>query len=101
MLFHLLYNGMLIGVPLLARFGYTDESVPLQAVFHPAVTMLFALLACVVVAALGYRLSAYAAGPPAADDFESTGDPVDEQTASRRVHPGGGGRRASSPPLAE
>jgi hypothetical protein len=57
MLFHLLYNGMLIGVPLLARFGYTDESVPLQAVFHPAVTALFALLACAFLARLGYGLS--------------------------------------------
>jgi sodium transport system permease protein len=101
MLFHLLYNGMLIGVPLLARFGYTDESVPLQAVFHPAITMLFAVLACAVLAALGYRLSAYAAGPPAGEDVESTGDPVNQRTASGRVDPGGGGRRASSPPLAE
>ena len=50
MLFHLLYNGMLIGVPLLARFGYTDDSVPLQMVFRPAVTMLFTLLACALLA---------------------------------------------------
>jgi sodium transport system permease protein len=64
MLFHLLYNGMLIGVPLLARFGYTDESIPLQAVFHPAVTALFALLACALLATLGYGLSRC----PAADD---------------------------------
>jgi sodium transport system permease protein len=57
MLFHLLYNGMLIGVPLLARFGYTNESVPLQAVFHPAIAALFGLLACVLLAALGKGLS--------------------------------------------
>jgi hypothetical protein len=57
MVFHLFYNGMLIGVPLLARFGYTDESVPLQAVFHPAITLLFAVLACVLLAALGYGIS--------------------------------------------
>lgn len=68
MLFHFLYNGMLLGVPLLTRFGYTDESVPLQAVFHPAVTLLFALLACVLLAALGHGLSSRAAGIPAAAD---------------------------------
>jgi sodium transport system permease protein len=56
MLFHLLYNGMIIGVPLLARFGYTDESVPLQAVFHPVVTAVFAALACTLLAALGKSL---------------------------------------------
>lgn len=62
MLFHLLYNGMLIGVPLLARFGYTDDSVPLQAFFDPAVASLFALLACTLLAKLGYRLSTCAVG---------------------------------------
>jgi sodium transport system permease protein len=62
MLFHFLYNGMLLGVPLLARFGYTDESVPLQAVFHPAVSALFAVLACVLLTALGRRLSSGGAG---------------------------------------
>lgn len=58
MLFHLVYNGMLIGVPLLTRFGYTDESVPVQAVFHPAVTASFAILASVLVAAIGRSISA-------------------------------------------
>jgi hypothetical protein len=57
MLFHLLYNGVLIGVPMLERFGYSDESLPLQAFFSPAVTVAFALLACTLVAALGQRLS--------------------------------------------
>ena len=57
MLFHLLYNGMLIGVPLLAGFGYTDETLYLQEIFHPAVTVVFALLACLLLATLGHRLS--------------------------------------------
>src|SRR5262249_15143909 len=65
MLFHLLYNGMLIGVPLLARFGFTDESVPLQTFFDPLVAILFALLACALLARLGYQLSTYADGEPA------------------------------------
>jgi sodium transport system permease protein len=64
MLFHLLYNGMLLGVPLLARFGYTDESLPLHAVFHPAISAVFALLACVLLATLGHRLSTVAAAEP-------------------------------------
>ncbi|HLJ91809.1 MAG TPA: ABC transporter permease subunit/CPBP intramembrane protease [Gemmataceae bacterium] len=57
MLFHLVYNGMLIGVPLLGRFGYTDESLALQTFFHPAMAAAFALLACTVLMALGQRLS--------------------------------------------
>ena len=57
MLFHLLYNGMLIGVPLLGGFGYTDESLPLQAFFHPASTALLALLAFKVLVTLGQNLS--------------------------------------------
>jgi sodium transport system permease protein len=100
MLFHFLYNGMLIGVPVLARFGYTDENVPLPAVFHPGVTALFALLACALLAALGYRLSSCTAGLPAAD-LEVTQDGVVQERANRRVDPGGTGRRASSPPLAD
>jgi sodium transport system permease protein len=66
MLFHFLYNGMLMGVPLLERFGYADD-VPLQGAFHPAVTVLFALLACVLLAALGCRLSTEESSPPSAD----------------------------------
>jgi len=45
MVFHLLYNGLLIGVALLPRFGYTDEAVPFQPFFHPAVAVTFTLLA--------------------------------------------------------
>src|SRR5438132_308956 len=45
MLFHLLYNGVLLGVALLPRFGYSDENVPLQVLFHPAMTAIFTLLA--------------------------------------------------------
>ena len=43
--------------PLLERFGFTDENLPLQTVFHPALTAIFALLAFVLLAALGHRLS--------------------------------------------
>jgi len=53
-----LLSFMLIGVPLLGHFGYADEGVPLQAVFHPANTVLFAVLACALLARLGYGLSA-------------------------------------------
>jgi len=60
MLFHLLYNGMLVGVPLLAGFGYTDETLYLQQIFHPAVTVAFTLLACALLVALGHHLSARA-----------------------------------------
>jgi sodium transport system permease protein len=45
MLFHFLYNLVLISVPLLPRLGYADDSVPLQALFHPAATVLFSILA--------------------------------------------------------
>jgi hypothetical protein len=45
MLFHLLYNGVLVGVPLLPKLGYTDEGVPLQILFHPVTTAVFAVLA--------------------------------------------------------
>lgn len=57
MLFHLLYNGMLIGVPLLARFGYSDESLSLQSLFHPVLAGVFAMLASALLAILGHRLS--------------------------------------------
>ena len=45
MLFHCLYNGMLIGVALLPRLGYTDERVFLQGIFNPSLTAAFTLLA--------------------------------------------------------
>jgi sodium transport system permease protein len=89
MLFHLLYNGMLIGVPLLAHFGYTDESVPLQAVFHPAVTMFLAVLACALLAALSYRLSTRAWGVPAPVERELTPDRGAQEIASHRDQSGG------------
>jgi sodium transport system permease protein len=96
MLFHLLYNGMLIGVPLLARFGYTGDSVPLQVVFHPAVTALFTLLAGVLLAALGYRLSARAVRHEPAE--ASTAD----ERASRRIDSGGvAALPTSTPSLAD
>ncbi len=64
-LYHLLHNGLLIVVVLLAQGGYTYEHVPFQAVFHPVVTVTFALLALALLAILGFRLSsrAYALVP--------------------------------------
>jgi sodium transport system permease protein len=58
MLFHLLYNGVLLGVALLPRFGYSDENVPLQVLFHPAVTAIFTLLALGFLLFLGRRITA-------------------------------------------
>jgi sodium transport system permease protein len=55
MVFHLLYNVVLIAVPVLPRLGYADESVPLQALFHPAATVAFAILAVLFLTALGRR----------------------------------------------
>src|SRR5262249_45655802 len=51
MLFHFLYNMVLITVPLLPRFGYADETVPLQAFFHPLATVGFSVLAIVFLTA--------------------------------------------------
>jgi sodium transport system permease protein len=45
MLFHCLYNGMLISVAVLPRLGYVDERVPLQGLFNPSLTLAFSLLA--------------------------------------------------------
>ena len=61
MLFHLLYNGVLLGVALLPRFGYSDENVPLQVLFHPAMTAIFTLLALGFLLLLGRRIAAPAA----------------------------------------
>jgi hypothetical protein len=57
MLFHFLYNAMLIGVPLLESIGYAEESLPLHAFFHPAVTVALALLACGLLVGLGRRIA--------------------------------------------
>jgi sodium transport system permease protein len=56
MLFHLLYNGMLISVPLLEHFGYPEEILP-QQLFQPSLTVGFAFLACILLTALGKGLS--------------------------------------------
>jgi sodium transport system permease protein len=45
MLFHCLYNGMLIGVAFFPRLGYADERVSLQGIFNPSLTAAFTLLA--------------------------------------------------------
>jgi sodium transport system permease protein len=56
-LFHLIYNGVLIGVALLPRMGYTDESVPLQALFDPLSTLAFTGLALGVLMTLSRRIA--------------------------------------------
>src|SRR5262249_32115390 len=58
MVFHLLYNVVLIAVPVLPRLGYADESVPVQALFHPPAPVAFAILAVLFLIALGRRLPA-------------------------------------------
>jgi sodium transport system permease protein len=45
MLFHCLYNGMLISVALLPRLGYVDERISLEGIFNPSLTLAFTLLA--------------------------------------------------------
>jgi sodium transport system permease protein len=56
MLFHLLYNGLLMSVAVLPQLGYAEENVPLQWLFHPVVTVIFAVLALGLIALLGYPL---------------------------------------------
>jgi sodium transport system permease protein len=55
-LFHLLHNGMLIGVAILPQLGYAGENVPLQELFHPAVTIVFSLAAIAILRLLSRGL---------------------------------------------
>jgi len=55
MLFHLLHNGLLIGVALLSR-GYVGDGPSIPAGFHPLLTAAFAVLAIVLLAGIGVRL---------------------------------------------
>ena len=55
MLFHLLHNGLLIGVALLSR-GYAGDGPSIPAGFHPLLTAAFAVLAIVLLASIGVRL---------------------------------------------
>ena len=67
MLFHLLYNGVLLGVALLPTLGYTSEAVPLQILFSPIVTAVLTLLALGFLIMLARKLqpAAKALLPPA------------------------------------
>jgi sodium transport system permease protein len=56
MLFHLLYNGLLVGVALLPQFGYSEEGLPTQSLHYPIVPSGFALLATVILVAIGRKL---------------------------------------------
>jgi uncharacterized membrane protein YeaQ/YmgE (transglycosylase-associated protein family) len=60
MLFHLLYNGVLLGVALLPTLGYAHEGVPLQSLFSSVVTAILTVLALAFLAMLARRLPASA-----------------------------------------
>jgi sodium transport system permease protein len=60
MLFHLLYNGVLLGVALLPTLGYAHEGVPLQSLFSSVVTAILTVLALAFLAILARRLPASA-----------------------------------------
>jgi hypothetical protein len=57
MVFHLLYNIVLLGVPLLPRSGDAEDAVPLQGLFNPVMTLVFSALALLFLMALGRRLA--------------------------------------------
>jgi membrane protease YdiL (CAAX protease family) len=68
MLFHLLYNGVLLGVALLPTLGYTSEAVPLQMLFNPIVTGILTLLAVGFLIVLARRLQAAKSSVAAIDE---------------------------------
>jgi sodium transport system permease protein len=63
MVFHLLHNGLLVGVAVL--LGDTEESVPLQVLFHPLVIAALSVAAVVVLVLLGSRADWFSREPPA------------------------------------
>jgi sodium transport system permease protein len=55
-LFHMLYNGALLGVALLPTLGYTEEAVPLQTLFSSIVTAILTVMALAFLALLARKL---------------------------------------------
>ncbi len=58
MLFHLMYNTLLISPALMPSLSHEDAPMPLPDVFHPIVIGLFSLAACVLLSYMAWRIGA-------------------------------------------
>jgi sodium transport system permease protein len=56
MLFHLMYNTLLISPVLMPALGQGDTPIPIPGVFHPLVIVLFSLAACVLLTYMALRI---------------------------------------------
>ena len=57
MVFHLLYNTLLISPALLPTLSNQETPIPVPSVFHPVVIGLFSVAACLLLAFMGKRIS--------------------------------------------
>jgi sodium transport system permease protein len=57
MVFHLLYNSLLISPALLPTLSQEDTPIPVPSLFHPLVIVLFSLAAFLLLAYMGWRIS--------------------------------------------
>src|SRR6185369_10233486 len=56
MLFHLLYNTLLISPALMPSLGQGDAPIPIPSLFHPIVIVLFSLAACLLLSYMAWRI---------------------------------------------
>jgi sodium transport system permease protein len=56
MVFHLLYNTLLISPALISSPGQDDATIPIPSVLHPIVIGLFSVAACLLLAFMGWRI---------------------------------------------
>ncbi len=56
MVFHLLYNTLLISPALMPTPGNEDAAIPIPSVLHPVVIGLFSVAACLLLAYMGWRI---------------------------------------------
>jgi sodium transport system permease protein len=56
MVFHLLYNTLLISPALVPALSQEGAAIPVPSIFHPAVIGLFSLAACLLLAYMGWRI---------------------------------------------